>query len=177
VYYENLTTFQVFRVSIDGGVPEEVPGTRGLSNVPAMGLSSDGKFLVSFKLRNDVVPPGGKIATGAKIAIVPLDAGPKPEVRYLDAEPRLAGQAKFTPDREAVIYIIRDNNSENLWRQPLDGSAGRQITNFQGDGILTYVFSPDGKTLGIMRTHIESDLVLLHDTASSSQVRRGTDQK
>jgi serine/threonine protein kinase len=168
VYYENLTTFQVFRVRIDGGVPEEVPGTRGLSNVPAMGLSSDGRFLVSFKLGKDVVPPGAKIAAGTKLAIVPLDAGPKPEVRYLDAEPRLAGQAKFTPDGEAVIYIIRDNNTENLWRQSLDGSPGRQITNFQGDGIFTYVFSPDGKTLGIMRTHIESDVVLLHDTGSST---------
>jgi eukaryotic-like serine/threonine-protein kinase len=167
VYYENLATFQVLRVHIDGGVPEEVPGTRGLSNVPAMGLSSDGKFLVSFKLPKDVVRPGAKIAAGAKIAIVPLDAGPKPELRYLDADPRLAGQAKFTPDREAVIYIIRDNNAENLWRQPLDGSPGRKITNFQGDGIFTYLFSPDGKTLGVMRTHIESDVVLLHDTGSS----------
>ena len=172
VYYENLATFQVFRVRIDGGVPEEVPGTRGLSNVPAMGLSSDGRFLVSFKLPKDVVRPGAKIAAGAKIAIVPLDVGPKPEVRYLDADPRLAGQAKFTPDREAVIYIIRDNNTDNLWRQPLDGSPGRQITNFQSDRILTYVFSPDGKTLGVMRTHIESDVVLLHDTGSSTQAPR-----
>jgi eukaryotic-like serine/threonine-protein kinase len=167
VYYENLTTFQILRVRIDGGVPEEVPGTRGLTSAPAMGLSSDGRFLVSFKSPKDVVRPGAKIAAGVKIAIVPLDAGPKPEVRYLDADPRLVGQARFTPDGEAVIYIIRDNNSENLWRQPLDGSPGRQITNFQGDGIFTYLFSPDGKTLGIMRIHLESDVVLLHDTGSS----------
>jgi Tol biopolymer transport system component len=169
VYYENLATFQVFRVRIDGGVPEEVPGTRGLTNVPAMGLSSDGRFLVSFKLGKDVVSPGAKIASRAKIAIVPLDAGPKPEARYLDVDPRCAGQARFTPDGEAVIYIIRSNNTDNLWRQPLDGSPGRQITNFQSDLILTYVFSPDGKTLGIMRTHLESDVVLLHDVGSSTQ--------
>jgi serine/threonine protein kinase len=169
VYFENLATFQVFRVRINGGVPEEVPGTRGLSNVPAMGLSSDGRFLVSLKSGKDVAPPDAKIASGTKIAIVPLDAGPKPEVRYLDVDPRIAGQARFTPDGKAVIYIIRSNNTENLWRQPLDGSPGRQITNFQGDGIQTYVFSPDGKTLGIMRIHVESDVVLLHDTGSSVQ--------
>jgi Tol biopolymer transport system component len=73
------------------------------------------------------------------------------------------------PDQKAVVYVIRQKGTDNLWRQPLDGSQGRQITNFQGDAIQSYVFSPDGKTLGIMRTHGESDVVLLHNTGSSAQ--------
>jgi hypothetical protein len=58
---------------------------------------------------------------------------------------------------------------DNLWLQPLDGSPSRQVTNFQGDAIQYYLFSPDRRTLGVMRTHIESDVVLLHDTGSSAQ--------
>ena len=54
---------------------------------------------------------------------------------------------------------------DNLWLQPLDGSRGRQITTFQTDVIANFEFSPDGKTLGVFREHIESDVVLLHDTS------------
>jgi Tol biopolymer transport system component len=163
VYYQSLVNFRVLRVRLDGGTPEEVPGTHGLINVPEMGLSSDGKHLVSFRFGKDAGTNEGKIA------LVPLDAGPKPQLRFLDPDPRCVGHARFTPDQEAVVYVIRLNRTDNLWWQPLDGSQGRQITNFQGDAIQSFTFSPDGKTLGIMRTHIESDVVLLHDTGSSTQ--------
>ena len=76
---------------------------------------------------------------------------------------------QFTPDGKSLVYIIREKGTDNLWLQPLDGSPGHQITNFQGDAIQSYQFSPDGRTLGVMRTHIESDVVLLHDTGSSPQ--------
>ena len=46
------------------------------------------------------------------------------------------------------------------------GTHGRQITNFQSDSIEMFQYSPDAKTLAIMRNHTESDAVLLHDTGS-----------
>jgi Tol biopolymer transport system component len=73
----------------------------------------------------------------------------------------------FSPDGKAIVYIIRQNGADNLWRHPLDGSPGRQITSYEGDTIQTYRFSLDGNTLGVMRTHIDSDVVLLHDTEAS----------
>jgi eukaryotic-like serine/threonine-protein kinase len=65
------------------------------------------------------------------------------------------------------VYPIRESGVDNLWLQPLDGSRGRQITNFESDGIQNFRFSPDGKTLGVFREHTESDVVLLHDTSNS----------
>jgi hypothetical protein len=62
------------------------------------------------------------------------------------------------------VYPIRENGVDNLWLQPLDGSRGHQITNFQSDVIRLFEFSPDGKTVGVFRQHTESDVVLLHDT-------------
>lgn len=162
VYYENLDTLHVFRVPIAGGTPEQVPGTDGLASSPGLDFSADGKLLVFF------MPSKDPKATG-KLVLVPLDAGPKPQVRFLDPDPRFVESPKFAPGGKALVYVIHEKGTDNLWLQPLDGSPGRQITNFQGDAIQYYQFAPDGKTLGVMRTHTESDVVLLHDAGSSLQ--------
>lgn len=82
----------------------------------------------------------------------------------LDPDPRIASPPQFTPDGNAVVYPIRENGADNLWLQLLNGSRGYQITKFQSDAIQSFAFSPDGKTLGVLRSHTESDVVLLHDT-------------
>jgi eukaryotic-like serine/threonine-protein kinase len=164
VYYEDLMSIRIMRVSMDGGSPEVVPGTVIPSTIfaaPGMGISSDGKWLAFLASRTD--------QPVEKIALVPLDAGPKPPVQLLDPDPRVSQNPRFTPDGRAIVYPIRENGVENLWLQPLDGSRGHQITNFQSDGIQNFYFSPDGKTLGLLRQHTESDVVLLHDTGASSQ--------
>ena len=166
VYYENLDTLQLLQVSIDGGTPEMVPGTTlsgRLSAALGLGVSSDGKHLVFLAASTDPKMPVGKLV------LVPLGSGPKPRVQFLDPDPRIQRNPQFTPDGKAVVYVVREKGRDNLWLHPLDGSRGRQITNFQADSTQTYQFSPDGKSLGVMRTHIDSDVVLLHDTGSSPQ--------
>jgi eukaryotic-like serine/threonine-protein kinase len=166
VYYESLDTLQILQVAIDGGTPEVVPGTAmsgGLSASPGLGVSPDGKLLAFLATSNNPKTPVGKIV------LVPLEAGPKPQVHFLDPDPRIDGFLQFTPDGKAVVYPVRANAADNLWLHPLDGSPGRQITDFPADAIQNFQFSLDGKTLGVMRTHIESDIVLLHDTGSSPQ--------
>lgn len=69
----------------------------------------------------------------------------------------------FTPDGKSVAYIIRDHGVDNIWVQPLDGSPGRQITNFPSEHIAEFQWSPDGKTLAVARTHDTSDVVLLRE--------------
>jgi len=88
------------------------------------------------------------------------------------APPRLLKQDRrtsrtglqFTPDGKSVAYAIGENGVDNLWIQPLDGSPGRKITNFNAEEILEFHWSPDGKTLGILRGHIDSDVVLLQES-------------
>jgi len=109
---------------------------------------------------------GGAEAGTAKIAIVNLLAGSE-LARIVNSDSRIAGLPHFFPDGKSLVYVIRENSADNLWLQPLDGSRGRQITNFNSDTIQNYEFSPDGKTLGVMRSHTESDVVLLRDTTSS----------
>ncbi|HZM10839.1 MAG TPA: protein kinase [Candidatus Limnocylindrales bacterium] len=163
VYYDNLDTLQLFRVPIGGGTPEVVQGTGGLVASTGLGLSPDGKRLVFLATRNDPKTPI------ARLVLVPLDAGPKAQVQFFDPDARIATSPQFTPDGKALMYIVREKGTDNLWLHPLDGSPGHQITNFQGDLIQAFQFSLDGKALGVMRTHIESDVVLLHDAGSSLQ--------
>ena len=73
---------------------------------------------------------------------------------------------KFTPDGRAVVYAVSgEKNQCNLWLQPLDGKAGRQLTHFSSDQIYGFGWSPDGKKLLVARGHRESDVVLLRDTS------------
>jgi serine/threonine protein kinase/dipeptidyl aminopeptidase/acylaminoacyl peptidase len=164
VLYDDVQDLQIKRVSIDGGTPEIVPGTVLPAGYFYYGLTiaRDGKLLAFLTVDT-------KAAGRHQIALVPLDAGPTPSRRMLDPDPRIADAPQFTPDGNALVYPIRENGTENLWLQPLDGSRGRQITNFESDAISSFRFSPDGKTIGVLRSHTESDVVLLRDPAPASR--------
>jgi eukaryotic-like serine/threonine-protein kinase len=151
-------------VPIESGNPEIIAGTVIPATIfePGLAIAPDGKRLAFLTV-------AGQNAPVHKIALVNLDAGPEPPRQMLDPDPRISGAPEFTPDGQALIYPINENGIDNLWLQPLDGSRGRQITNFTSDGIQNFEYSPDGKTLGVMRSHSESDVVLLHDTGSSPQ--------
>jgi hypothetical protein len=65
--------------------------------------------------------------------------------------------------------LITDKGVDNIWTQPLNGSAGRQVTSFKSDRINEFYWSPDGKILGVLQYHADSDVVLIRDKGSSSQ--------
>jgi len=164
VYYKDLISLQIMRVPINGGISEVVPGTvlPGKNFVGTdMAISPDSKTLAFLA--------AGTEQNEKKIVLVPLDAGLKPPVQLLDPDTRVTASPQFSTDGKALIYPILENGAQNLWLQPLNGLRGRQITNFTSDGIQLFRFSPDGKTLGVFRTHIESYLVLLHDTGSNAR--------
>ena len=165
-YYQDFNGNTIMRVSIEGGKPEAVPGTSvadAFIGTIGFDISRDGKMLsLMFEKTLESAPVPG-------IAVVDLDAGAKPPVRMLNPDPRISGAPGFTPDEKALVYNIRENGTENLWLQPLDGSKGRQITNFPADAIQIFDFSPDGKTMGMLRNHVESDAVLLRDSGAAEK--------
>ena len=164
VYYLQ-TTGKIMRVAIDGGESQLVPGTDlpGLVGPWVIGpwISRDGKLLTFLAGKGD------QGLAAQNIVLINLNAGPQPPTRMMVPDPRISGWVGFTPNGEAVVYPVRENGTDNLWLQPLDGSSGHQITNFRSDSIQMFDFSPDGKTLGVLRSHRQSDVILLHDTSDS----------
>ena len=154
VLYRDLASGDaLMKVPIEGGPPQKV------SDYPAQqgfGISPDGK-LVAFLTFQHV----GEHEQ--MLALSPLDS--KQPAKLLDFQRSPSGSVRFSPDGEAVVYPIRDHDVDNLWLQPLDGSPGKQVTNFTaehiGDG---FAWSPDGTKLALIRGHVDSDVVLIRDS-------------
>ena len=153
---------QLWRVPLDGsGKSEPIPSTNFAGAFLAgrgMGISPDGKTLVYLV---EFVNPGDPTGT-ARIALLDLATLDKPHL--LPVDPRISRGVQFTPDGKAVAYPIMENGVDNVWIQPLDGTPGRQITHFNSEQITAFHWSPDGKNLGILRGHTDSDVVLLQET-------------
>ena len=153
---------QVWRVPLDGSGKAE---TRSGTAVPphafqagrGIEISPDEKtlaYLIEFvNLESGAGTP--------KIALLDLTTSTGP--RLLDVNPHVSAGPQFTPDGKAVAYPVRENGVDNVWIEPLDGSAGHAITKFDAEQILSFHWSPDGKTLGILRGHTDSDVVLLQE--------------
>jgi len=56
---------------------------------------------------------------------------------------------------------VRNGDTDNLWLQHLDGSPGKQLTDFKSEFIRDFDYSLDGKQLAVDRGHRESDVVLI----------------
>ncbi len=159
VYYTNQANGQLMRVSLANGASGgPVPGTavpNGILAVPIFSLSPDGKELAFLA---SVIDPATKVAS-QKIGLLDIDSG-KP-ARLLDPDPRIADGPIFTPDGKSLSYKIREKGVDNIWIQPLDGSAGHELTNFTSEQIEEFAWSPDGKSLAVLRGHTSSNVVLL----------------
>ena len=123
-----------------------------------MGVSRDGKTLAYMvKYLNQDTQDGS-----IKVALLDLATLNNP--RLLDANPNISAGPQFTVDGKAVAYPVRENGVDNIWIQPLDGSPGHQITKFDAERILSFHWSPDGRNLGVLRGHTDSDVVLLRES-------------
>ena len=148
------------RVPLDGsGKSEPIPGSAVENAFLAgrgIGISPDGKMLVYVVGLQTAAGPSKE-----KIAL--LDTTTLRSPRILDTNPNISKGVQFTADGKSVAYPVKENGVDNVWIQPLDGSFGRQVTQFRSEQILSFHWSPDGKKLGILRGHTDSDVVLLQE--------------
>jgi Tol biopolymer transport system component len=163
VYFLNRSANQIWRVALDGSGKSEavsrtnVPKTFLFGTRPA--ISPDGKTLA-----NVVVTALNPESMRAEDLFVLTSLDSEAEPRIIKADSRITFAGWFTPDGKALAYAIRENGVDNVWLEPLDGSPGKKITNFNADQITDMQWSPDGKTLGILRAHSDCDVVLLQET-------------
>ncbi len=143
----------LWRVSIDGGAPQQLTEkyTAGAA------FSPDGKSLACLYREELANSP-------LKLAIFPLDGGQPTQI--FDAlihaeEVSLVPPPRWTTDGRALTYVVTSAGISNIWLQPIDGGAPRQLTTFKADRIFSFEWSRDGKQLIVARGMVASDVVLI----------------
>jgi Tol biopolymer transport system component len=158
VYYIGGNDRVYMKVPLSGGKPElwVSPTAEGRAGFD---VTRDGKTAVlgtyDFKLRRP------------NIVLFSLETGQP--LKNIEYDPRHVGALRFSPDGKGFVYPIREKGVDNLFLQPLDGGAGRQLTNFTSLKIYSYQWSPDDKNLALVRGDSPSDLVLIKDANSSGR--------
>jgi serine/threonine protein kinase len=152
VYYKDNNTQRIMKVSIDGGESVKV------ADMPISGLF-------------DISPDGSTAALatvdhahGHEEKLVLLDTNTGQSRKMLNFERQHFGFfIRFSEDGKSVIYPVREKGVDNLWQQPLDGSAGKYLTSFKSEHIWDFHWSWDGNKLAVVRGHDESDVILMRD--------------
>jgi Tol biopolymer transport system component len=141
------------KVPIDGGKPEPVSDEL----TAAFDISPDSKTiaLAAFGHLDEHVE---------KLMLLSVDSSQI--LKTLAFERPRSGSIRFSRDGKAVVYPFRHGGVDDLWLQPLDGSSGKQITDFKSDHIIDFHWSFDGSKLGVIRGHTDSDVVLIRDLQS-----------
>src|SRR6266404_1864099 len=150
VYYTDRGDNQAIkRVSLEGGQPETL-----VQDAPfGWSVSPDGKRIVGREVRE----------LDHRLVLTVYSVEDK-KTNYHELDQRASAPLAFAPHPKAVVYVVRETGAYNLWEQPLDSSAPRQLTHFTSERIARFRFSPDGSKIALERGHVESDAVLLRDS-------------
>jgi eukaryotic-like serine/threonine-protein kinase len=150
LYQDSGNGNQVMKVPVEGGQAVRVSDE----------LSAD--FDVSPDGKTAAIATFGHLAEHIeKLTLVDIESSKV--VKTLDFQHPRSGHIRFSPDGKAIVYSVRTAGVDNLWSQPIDGSPGKQITDFSAEHIVDFRWSFDGKQLGLIRGHTDSDVVLIRD--------------
>jgi eukaryotic-like serine/threonine-protein kinase len=160
-YADNTKNYEIYREPIEGGTPELIKASRMKNGFvgSAGDLSPDGRLLAAIVTQIDP-------ATQADIhalALIDVAANTESSIRIFPSQPTITFPVFFAPDGKNVAYRVIDKGTDNIWMQPVDGSKGHPVTEFTTDHIRGFGWSPDGKTLAVVRGHLVSDVVLLRE--------------
>jgi serine/threonine protein kinase len=140
----------IWKVGIDGGPPAQV--TNHPSQFPM--VSPDDKFIAYFYVdeRSNNQP---------KVAILPFEGG---EVMKSIDLPTSVQPIEFAwmPDGHSIAYADNASGFFNVWSQPIDGGAAKQLTNFKSEFVSSFAIAHDGK-IAVYRWSATRDIVLIKD--------------
>jgi Tol biopolymer transport system component len=138
----------IWRVPIAGGTAEKLDLPFGLS-----GYSPDGKLLFYGSQKVE----GG--AMQSKLIVSPA-AEYKAALHTFDV-PFGMQSAQFTPDSQAIAFLLSRNRATNIWELPLSGSTPVQLTKFPSGEMFSFGWSRDGKLLAFSRGQRKSDVIMM----------------
>ena len=141
-----------WKVPSEGGEAERVTEVP----TPLARFSPDGKSIATVQFVKGGTPPW-------QLAVVTIDGSSAPKIIAPPTHFNLRSSIAWTLDGRAIIVNSDQRGVGNLWSQPIDGGAPKQITNFTSDLISNFAISHDGKRLAISRGNSSLDVVLIKD--------------
>jgi Tol biopolymer transport system component len=147
-YVVYATAEGVWRMPIEGGTAVKLE----LPVALIMGFSPDGKL--AFYTSSEV-----QQASLNTNLIVTTAAGGAPLHTF--EVPSDIRMAQFTPDGKAIAFVLRRNQSTNIWEQPLAGGDLIQLTKFSFTDLFTFAWSRDGEELAFSRAQGKTDVVMM----------------
>jgi TolB protein len=151
----------VWRVSIDGGEPEQLTTTS--SSWPS--VSPDGaQFACSWwdpsqpRARIAIVTVGE--ASPSALLDIPVNFWPGSNNH----------RTRWTSDARALTFVRREDGIADIWRQPVDGAPAEPVTRFsERPEIFWFAWSHDGRDLACARGSITSHVVLIEAGGSTEK--------
>ncbi len=141
------TTINVARSTIDGSKRETL--TSGFTNNAH--VSPDGSKIEYLRIDTSSRPHNFfeiiSAVNGKKLASLTAPANAQP--------------ARWSPGSDAIDFVLKRGGVSNIWRQPLNGSPAKQVTNFKSGEIFDFAWSRDGKRLLLTQGHLSSDVALI----------------
>lgn len=145
----------LWRVSSGGGPAVELDKKLWLNPV----ISPDGKWIAGFYADRQL----GTQRFPESIAIISSNGGSLKIVARLAASVSIPAGLRWNPDGRALTYIDHGKDGDNVWSQPCEGGAPRQLTHFEGLTLFSFDWSPDGGQLALSRGVLARDVVLIED--------------
>ncbi|HEX3184564.1 MAG TPA: protein kinase [Pyrinomonadaceae bacterium] len=144
----------VWKVSIDGGTPVQVSDHVASSAI----VSPDGKLLAySYPESPDPFAPPNRL-------VVVNFADNRPVATFnFSASSTVPTLIQWASDGKSILYTVNRNSVSNVWSQPLDGSAPKQLTDFKDSLMTGFAWSHDGKMFAATRGSLMRDAVLITD--------------
>jgi serine/threonine protein kinase/Tol biopolymer transport system component len=147
--------YSLWRVSIEGGTPEKI--TEGIAIRPA--VSPDGK-LIAFWYNDE------QKNSRWRLKLINFEGGAT--FNIFDVAPTVQVQwdtpLRWSPDGQYVVYVDHAGGIDNLWGQPSDGGAPKQLTRFDEGKIFAFDWLKEkDRSLVTSRGVITSDVVLIKD--------------
>jgi serine/threonine protein kinase/Tol biopolymer transport system component len=151
VYYNALRKhYSLWRVPATGGRPEQL--TQFPSVFPH--ASPDGKW-VAYGIEDPKRNGFG---------IVPASGGQPARVFEISySSPAGAAVIRWSPASDAIDFVDTREGVSNVWRQPIEGGAPQQVTDFNSGLIFNFVWLPNGKDMAVARGSTSSDVVRMQN--------------
>ena len=139
-------------IPIEGGEPQQLTDFQSLE----AGVSPDNKYIAYFYVDEQ----GGK---NIRLGVMPAEGGSAIKTYDVPQSVAVDNSPVWTPDGRGITYIDWTAEVSNLWVQPFDGGAPKQLTNYKQGYIFRREWSRDGKQLAIVRGTETSDAVMITD--------------